>query len=130
MAAQRGGGIRLSHPVRAGIAPKLTFAVHGQCISNLIILDDSLLDARGSDISNKAKIMARIGTAIGAAADSGTIVMQHLTYTFQPVATIRDRAVTALDRWTEGAQLVVLDAQRWLPHGRKLVCPHAVRAAH
>ena len=57
--------------------------------------------------------MARVGNAIGTAVDTGLIVMQQLTYTWQPVATIRDRPITQMDRWCEGTQLVVLDAALW-----------------
>ena len=41
--------------------------------------------------------MARVGNAIGTAVDTGLIVMQQLTYTWQPVATIRDRPTTQMD---------------------------------
>ncbi len=110
-----GGCVRLSHPSRSGMAAKLTFEARGQTLSNLVIIDDSYL--KGSDVSVKAGIMGKVGTSLGTAAGSGVIVMQHILFTWQPVAFIKGRAVTDVDRWTEGVHLVVFDAQQWLPPG-------------
>ena len=67
--------------------------------------------------------MAGVGSALGQAFDNKSLFLD-ITFSWQPVATIRDRPVTLLDAQLEGTKLTVLDAAKWVTGG-KVVCPAA-----
>lgn len=62
--------------------------------------------------------MAGVGSAIGQA--WGEAPFHNLVFSWQPVATIRNRPITLLDCQLEGTQLTVLDAAKWVG---KIKCP-------
>ena len=64
--------------------------------------------------------MAGVGSALGLAFDNKSLFLD-INFSWQPVATIRDRPVTLLDAQLEGTKLTVLDAAKWVTGG-KVVC--------
>ena len=97
--------------------PKYKFSVTGQTLCNPELADGLSLDS----VAAKGQFMAGVGCALGLAFDNKSLFLD-ITFSWQPVATIRDRPVTRLDAQLEGTKLTVLDAAKWVTGG-KVVCP-------
>ena len=108
-----------------GPADKLTFIVAGQSLCDLVIAGDPQRSyPEGSKLDSPTawgSFYAGLGNAVGTACEKGSLRPCGLVYSWQPVATIRNRPLTQRDAELEATQLVVLDIQFWTAN--ELRCP-------
>ena len=84
----------------------LRFQLHGNVICDVTL--DSELPAT---VAQMGLLMARFAQSLGAGTQGKWEVnMIHITFSFQPVATITGRTVREMDLLLENKQLVVIDA--------------------
>lgn len=117
----------LRYPTDPKYPARVTFDVAGQHIHNIQLQGDWRVPFPGTTkepgsgmATNKAKgkLMAYLGSALG----QSNIKFYDMVFRFPKHQSIRGRAITELDVWLEGVQLVVLDASKW--HSGALKCYH------
>ena len=107
---------RQRHPVDPSKGPEVvSFNVSGQTLSAIKLANGHHVQT----VMERGSFFYRVGAAIGQYMQEHPRERLDLRYTWQPVATITDRAISELDCWVEGAELYVLDAAVWAP----LKCP-------
>ncbi len=81
--------------------PRYSFDVDGQVIYGVQIHDDT----DPQSVAGLGHLMGGVGAALGGAMSNGTISSRHITFTFQPTATMEK--VTKLDCQLEGMRVTV-----------------------